>query len=118
MLKASPITLVDLFTPVDRYSLFASLVYPHSLQQTFTSTRPIAPDSYLQDLDEFKLLYDERGAWFKDTLHTVVPGFSITGVISEYIAIPAGGGRPSQFCIVTSFQDPAAAASYRKHFYP
>jgi hypothetical protein len=121
MLEAGPISLVDLFTPVDRFSLFASLSYPHSLQQTFTSTRPASAEAYKQDLADFLKILATRKAWLtedavKKLIHYSIKGLSLS--ITEYIAAPASGSLPSQFCLVTAFSNAQCAADYRKHFYP
>jgi hypothetical protein len=109
VLDAGEITLVDLYSPVDRYCLFASLMFPTSLQQVFTSTRPVAADSYRQDLGEFLIIWKDRKTWLKQNhVHS----------IQEYIASPAGSGIGSQFCLVISFQYDADASKYRKHFNP
>lgn len=109
VLDAGAITLLDLYSPVDRFSLFASLMFPTGLQQTFTSSRPVAPDSYKQDLGDFLSVWTERTKWLKSQK---------TKCIYEYIASPAGSGIGSQFCIVVSFEKEADAAAYRKQFHP
>lgn len=109
MLEAGPIFLVDMFAPVDRFSAIHSLLYPNSLQQTFTSIRPISPESYTQDLAEFMIIWGERRAWIKSQKF---PG------VQEYMAIPGSDSSPSQFCIITAFGQANDAGSYRKHFYP
>lgn len=109
VLDAGAITLVDLYSPVDRYSLFASLMFPTSLQQVFTSARPVAADSYRQDLGEFLVIWKYRKTWLKQNK---------MNTIQEYITSPAGSGKSSEFCLVVSFSSDADASIYRKNFTP
>ena len=113
MLEAGPISLLTV-----EGAAFEFLLMREVFQQTFTSTRPVAPESYEQDLAEFLTIFAERKNWTRSLIFKAIPGLFYNAAIANYITVPGYADQPSQFCLITGFSDPADAAAYRKHFYP
>lgn len=108
-LSDSPIVLAQFDSSMPRELFISSIILPYSFTQRFTSKRETAADSYIQDLQEFEVLWAERVEWLRK---------NTSQHKTYYFVTPCNDNHPTIMETVVFIADGYQAACYRKHFYP